>query len=164
MALNKKIGILFLLGALTCATFQPASADEPVKQEQTVPAEGPSATQPTPPQPASMQPSPNETVPQPVMAPSYEGAFVKMIVTVIGLVSVVLLTVWALRKIGQGRFRGFGSHRSIQIIERKPLSPKSMLYLVEVGHQKFLIAESQLEVRRLGMIEELSETASDETT
>lgn len=161
MPLKKKLFSLFTLGALllaTCAVY----ADEPVKKEQTAPAETPAAPEhsPTPTGPDfTFHP---EKTPQ-EMTQSYEGAFVKMIATVIGLVLFVLLTIWTLRKIGQGRFRGIGGNRSIQVIERKPLSPKSMLYLVEVGHQKFLIAESQLEVRQLGIIEELSETASDET-
>ena len=171
MILRKKTGLLLLLCALLCVSLRVASADEPVKepikQEQTAPAvkqeQTAPAAQPSPTPPPPEFPFHSETTP-PQGPPSYEGAFVKMIVTVVGLVCFVLLTIWALRKIGQGRFRGFGSNRSIQVIEKKPLSPKSMLYLVEVGHQKFLIAESQLEIRRLGTIEDLSETAVDETS
>ena len=162
MILRKKTGHLLLLCSLLCVSLSVVSADEPakepIKQEQTAPE-----VQPSPAEPPSEFPFHPETTP-PQGPPSYEGAFVKMIVTVVGLVCFVLLTIWALRRIGQGRFRGFGSNRSIQVIEKKPLSPKSMLYLVEVGHQKFLIAESQLEIRRLGMIEDLSETAVDETS
>ncbi len=162
MPLKKKLLSIFTLGALLLATCA-ISADEPVKKEQTAPAETqtetPAVPQTTPAPDFTFHP---EKTPE-QMTQSYEGAFVKMIATVIGLVLFVVLTIWTLRKIGQGRFRGIGSNRSIQIVERKPLSPKSMLYLVEVGHQKFLIAESQLEVRNLGTIEELSETAADET-
>ena len=160
MKLKKRLHIALLACALLFTHAYAASADteEPVKKEQTAPAA------PKEPTPSELPLHTDLTTPQPVVSPSYEGALVKMIVTVVGLIFFVFLTVWVLRRMGQGKFRGFGSNRSIQVIERKPLSPKSMLYLVQVGHQKFLIAESQLEVRRLGMIEELSETASDETT
>lgn len=172
MVMKKVVQFILVFSALLIASPNAAKADEPAKKEQTAPAAAPA-----PASPASHDPPPPPAEPAPVPAThefpfhststtqsqSYEGAFVKMIVTVIVLILFVFLTFWVIRRLGQGRIRGFGSNRSIQVIERKPLSPKSMLYLVQVGHQKFLIAESQLEVRKVGMIEELAETAADET-
>lgn len=89
--------------------------------------------------------------------PSYEGAFLKMILSLLTLLALVGLTLWIMKRLNRSRWRGFGSQRSIQILERKPLSPKSILYLVEVEGHRFLIAESQLEVRRLGAVTPLSE-------
>jgi len=120
--------------------------------------------------PTQQEPSPpsdfnlnSESLSQP-MPISYEKAFIKMIVSVVGLMIFVLFTVWAVRKLGRSKWGGFGSSRSIQIIEKKLLSPKSVLYLIEVENKRFLIAESQLEVRRLGSLEEHSETPSEEIT
>ena len=78
---------------------------------------------------------------------SYETAFIKTIVVLVGLLVLVFLTVWMFKKISHGRLRNFNYLKSIKIIEKRPLSPKSMLYLIEVGGKQVLIAESQLEVR-----------------
>lgn len=167
--MKKNLRLFLLLSALLCTSIHAAPADEPVKKEQTAPAAAPTPAPTAPSTAPAPAPTPQDFPfhtehSNPAAPPhSYEGAFVKMMVTVVVLILFVFLTFWVIRKLGQGRLRGFGSNRSIQVIERKPLSPKSMLYLVEVGNQKFLIAESQLEVRRLGTIEELSETAADET-
>jgi flagellar biogenesis protein FliO len=50
------------------------------------------------------------------------------------------------------------SGRMVNVIERRALSPKTMLYVVEIGNKKVLISESQLEVRTLANYEELPET------
>ncbi|MES2121917.1 MAG: flagellar biosynthetic protein FliO [Chlamydiota bacterium] len=98
-------------------------------------------------QPAAPLPSSHE------MTSSYESAFIKMFATLLGLVVLILAAFWVLRRLGKGRF-SLGSSKTIAIIERKPLSPKSMLYLVEYDNKRILISESQLEVRVLSSIEE----------
>lgn len=92
--------------------------------------------------------------PTPMTLPSYEGAFTKMMLSVVALLVLVGLTLWVLKRLNHGRWRGLGSSKSIQILERKPLSPKSMLYLIEVEGKQFLLAESQLEVRSLCSLNE----------
>lgn len=167
--MKKVLKFIFIFSALFYAGQPAAAADEPSKKELSVPSAVPDPASKASAPPAAEQapaPAPHEFpfhTTSTSQSQSYEGAFVKMIVTVIVLILFVLLTFWVIRRLGQGRLRGFGSNRSIQVIERKPLSPKSMLYLVQVGHQKFLIAESQLEVRKVGMIEELAETDADES-
>lgn len=90
------------------------------------------------------------------MTDSYEGAFVRMLVTLLGLVFLVFATFWILRRLGKGKFK-MGSGRTINVIERRAVSPKTMLYVVEIGNKKILISESQLEVRALTTYEELPE-------
>lgn len=108
---------------------------------------------------APVEPAPTEmeqatTEPSTGVPVSYEGAFVKMLLTLGGLVILIFLTVWLLRRLSQGRLLGGGSSsRSIKILEKRALSPKSVLYLIEVGGKQILIAESQLEVRRLETID-----------
>jgi flagellar biogenesis protein FliO len=116
-----------------------------------------------PPSPPSSteQTAPSSEVPAPLpsseeMTTSYEGAFVRMIVTLLGLLVLVFATFWILRKLGKGKFK-LGSGRTINIIEKRALSPKSVLFLVEIGNKKVLISESQLEVRALASVEELPE-------
>jgi len=92
--------------------------------------------------------------------PSYEGAFFKMIITLIALLVLVFFTFWIFRRFTQGRLTGMSLARSIKVLERRPLSAKTMLYLIEVGKKRILISESQLEVRTLHTQQE--ETSLDQ--
>lgn len=80
---------------------------------------------------------------------TYETAFIKTGVALVGLLVLIIITVLMFKKISHGRLRSFNYMKSIKILEKRPLSPKSMLYLIEVGGKQILIAESQLEVRTL---------------
>lgn len=80
---------------------------------------------------------------------SYETAFIKTIVVLVGLLVLIILTIWMFKKISHGRLRSFNVLKSVKVLEKRPLSPKSMLYLIEVSGKQVLIAESQLEVRTL---------------
>ena len=84
----------------------------------------------------------------PQMMPSYEGAFLKMFLTLLALIVGIFSCVWILKRLARGSFSQ-GSGKSIKILEKKPLSPKTMLYIIEVNGQETLIAESQLEVKKL---------------
>jgi flagellar biogenesis protein FliO len=103
-----------------------------------------------------VQPAPapevEETKPVP---PSYEGTFFKMILTLLGLIILIFLTFWTIRRLSQGRFRQMNSGRSIKILERRPLSAKSVLYLIEVGTKRVVVAESQLEIKAIADIENI---------
>ena len=72
-----------------------------------------------------------------------------LIVLIVGL----FLTVWLVKRGFQNRFRKGGSKNQIQVLEARPISPKTVLYLIEVRGKKFLMAESQLEVKRIGDVE-----------
>ena len=84
---------------------------------------------------------------------SYETAFIKTIVVLVGLLVLVILTVWMFKRISNGRVRSFNKLISVKILEKRPLSPKSMLYLIEVSGKQVLIAESQLEVRTVATLD-----------
>jgi flagellar biogenesis protein FliO len=93
---------------------------------------------------ASQSPLPDA----PQMMPSYEGAFLKMFLTLLALIVGIFACVWILKRLARGSFSQ-SSGKSIKILEKKPLSPKTMLYIIEVDGQETLIAESQLEVKKL---------------
>lgn len=98
----------------------------------------------------SAEPAPQEIAPlAPLPMEDYGAAFVKMIVMLIGILVLVILTAWMIKRYGQGKFGKFRGKESIQVLEKKPLSPKSILYLVEIEGTRLLIVESQLEVRPL---------------
>jgi flagellar protein FliO/FliZ len=92
------------------------------------------------------------------MTNSYESAFVRMLVTLAGLVFLIFATFWVLRRLGKGKFK-MGSGRAINIVEKRALSPKSMLYIIEIDNKKILISESQLEIRALTSLEETQEVS-----
>lgn len=94
------------------------------------------------------QPQAPEVVPEVVMG-GYESAFLKMFLTLIALIVAIFFTIWALKRLSQGRLHSLNGNRTIKIIERRALSPKTVLYLVEVAGKQAMIAESQLEVKRI---------------
>jgi flagellar protein FliO/FliZ len=163
MRSKKLLSILFLLStSIVCSIEKQQSDSASPLTEQLLPVE-PAKSNPAPPstsKPLEPAPAP-ETTPPPLpsskeMTHSYEGAFVRMLVTLLGLVLLVFATFWILRRLGKGKFK-MGSSRTINVIERRALSPKSMLYVVEIGNKKVLISESQLEVRALTSFEDLPE-------
>ena len=98
------------------------------------------------------------SIPPVDMVPGYEGAFLKMFLALIGLIVAIFFTVWLLKKLSQGRWAGGGNSRAIKIIEKRPLSPKTMLYIIDVDGQQSVIAESQLEIKHLMNLEEYKDT------
>lgn len=87
---------------------------------------------------------------------AYKGAFVKMIVTLLALIVLIVISVWMLRRISSGRMKQMNYGRAIKVLERRPLSAKSVLYLVEISGKKVVIAESQIEVRAITTADHLT--------
>ena len=110
-----------------------------------------------PPTQEQMQDQKNDDLFNPMDAPyTYKGAFVKMMVTLLALIILIVVTVWMLRRISHGRLKQMNYGRSIKILERRPLSAKSILYLVEISGKKVVVAESQLEVRAITTVDHLT--------
>lgn len=78
---------------------------------------------------------------------NYEKTIMHTALVVFGFILFLLLFVWLLRKFNRGK--GHATGTEITVLEKKPLSHKSVLYLVKVNNKKFLIAESQLEVKAM---------------
>ena len=103
-------------------------------------------------------------LPAPTLSPGdYGAAFMQMFLTLIAVVLLLWATVWFLRYIIQRRLQKGSGAQSILVLERRVLSPKSMLYLVEVEGKRILVAESQVEVRRLAEIQEESDSTRSST-
>lgn len=120
--------------------------------------ETPSDSPPSPPQQEQTQESDKDTdffdaVDAPV---TYKGAFIKMMLTLLALLVLIVVSVWMLRRISHGRMKQMNYGRAIKVIERRPLSAKSVLYLVEISGKKVVIAESQLDVRPITTADHLS--------
>jgi flagellar biogenesis protein FliO len=164
--MQKALIVLTLFCSTIADAGSKASSSPPPTEQQTPPPSAPSQTVPAPPEtPQTAKPemppmTPLAPAPLPSsneMTSSYESAFVRMLVTLLGLVFLVFATFWILRRLGKGKFK-MGGGRTINVLERKALSPKSMLFIVEIGNKKVLISESQVEVRALTTYEELPES------
>lgn len=88
----------------------------------------------------------------------YGAALVKMLLTLIALAVLLFLSFWFLRRLIQQRMQKGVGTQSIQILEKRMISPKTMLYLVEVDNKKILLAESHLEVKRLESFTQVEES------
>jgi flagellar biogenesis protein FliO len=80
---------------------------------------------------------------------SYEYAFFKMLATLGVLVLFLIISFWMFRRLTQGRLRQMNQGRAIQVIERRSLSPKTILYVISYSGKEILLTESQLEVRKI---------------
>lgn len=90
--------------------------------------------------------------------PDIGAAFVKMILAFLAIIVLLFGTYWFLRRLIQNRLQKGVGDQAIQVLEKRMISPKTMLYLVEVENKKVLLAESHLEIKRLeSFTEELAE-------
>lgn len=79
--------------------------------------------------------------------PDYSVMLKKTIFMVIGLIGIVFLTIYVLKRFATNRTMQVNQIKHIKIIERRSISPKTALYLVQIGDKRMLLSESQLEVR-----------------
>lgn len=73
----------------------------------------------------------------------------KMFFSLIALVVLLFLSYWFLRRLIQNRLQRGVGEQAIQVLEKRMISPKTTLYLIEVENKKILVAESHLEIKRL---------------
>ena len=73
--------------------------------------------------------------------PEFQGAFFKMILAVIAVIVLGFITFWAFRKLTRARIEAANSNKAIKVLEKRILSPKSILYLIEYEGKKILISE-----------------------
>jgi flagellar biogenesis protein FliO len=144
----------------TIATLSYADSNVPQKEPQSFLA--PTMQQTCPPvekKEQTLTPVPHtsqESMQEPHHMPTYGGAVTKMVLTLAGLISMVFITIWLLKKLTQGRIGAFGK-KQINILERRPLSPKTVLYVIEFAGKQMIVAESQLEIKALASIDAIEQ-------
>ncbi len=79
----------------------------------------------------------------PSNAPNMTGLLIKTIIILGGLCGIVFAGAHFLRRMGGSQFNSFRTDGSIRLVERKYLSPKTSVWLVEVNNQSFLVVDSQ---------------------
>ena len=69
--------------------------------------------------------------------------FFKTLIMLAGLCGLVVAGGYFLKRISGGKLSSFSTDGAIQLVERKYLSPKTSLWLVEVKNQPLVIIDSQ---------------------
>lgn len=81
------------------------------------------------------------------------ATFIKMMLTFGALIFLLFGTYWFIKRLIRFRLEKGVGNGSIYVVEKKMISPKTILYLVEVDNKKVLLAESHLEIKRLESFE-----------
>ena len=84
----------------------------------------------------------------------YQALFRNTALIVIAFLVVIFVFIWLIRRISNMREFQTNNQKHIKVIERRALSPKTAIYLLQVGAKKIVVAESQLEVKHLGDVQE----------
>jgi flagellar biogenesis protein FliO len=80
---------------------------------------------------------------------SFGDQILKMLFALATIVSLILLTAWLMRRLSKNRTR-YGNHsHHIKVIERRPIGPKTTLYLLDIMGQGVVIADAPGGVRTL---------------
>ncbi len=79
----------------------------------------------------------------------YKTAFFRTVFLIVGVIALVLIVMYLLKRLATNRPLMTNHHKNIKILERRALSPQTILYQVEIGGRQVLIAESKVEVKRI---------------
>lgn len=74
--------------------------------------------------------------------PEFQALFIKTLLLVGVLLALTFIALWVLKRVGGGRFETSRRDSVITVIERKPLTPKVSLWVVEIDSTRYLITES----------------------
>ena len=69
------------------------------------------------------------------------------------LVGALLFATRFLKRMTEARYDQANVTSSIKVLERRQISPKTTLYLLEIGEKSFLIAETPTHVTRIDQVE-----------
>lgn len=94
----------------------------------------------------------------------FSNQLVEMAASLIGIVGIAIVILFIIKKFLLNKPLSFNSDRSIKIIEKKVLGPKSILYMIQVQNNQFLISDSPSGARLIAQIpfdsQEKTEAAS----
>lgn len=90
------------------------------------------------------EPDDHETLTQ-----NFESMFFKTIIALVVLVTALIVLTKVVKRMSGTRIRNVNGQKTIKVLEKRAISPKSALYLVEIAGKQIVIAESQLEVRAI---------------
>ena len=97
----------------------------------------------------------NENYTSAIPNPDFKYAFIKMVIILSLLLVLVFFTFWLFKRFMRIKIDQANLTKNIKIIERRALSHKSILYLIEVEGKRVLISESNLEVRKIESLDSI---------
>jgi len=97
----------------------------------------------------------NENYTPTIPNPDFKYAFIKMVIILSLLLVLVFFTFWLFKRFMRIKIDQANLTKNIKIIERRALSHKSILYLIEVEGKRVLISESNLEVRKIESLDSI---------
>jgi len=89
----------------------------------------------------------------PIESDGYKSQFIKTIAAILIIIILVVLAVLIFRRFSGTRPLQMNNRKHIKVIERRPLSPNTYLYYIQVGNKQFVIAESKLDVRTVANLD-----------
>ena len=76
----------------------------------------------------------------------FKGTFIKMMLSLLAVIVLGIITFIMFKRITRTRFIQANNNMAVKVLEKRILSPKSIIYLVEYEGVKALISESHLDV------------------
>lgn len=98
-------------------------------------------------------PTPQEVAKDPQMDMQYQKTFTKTVLYILGGLGSIFVLMVVMKRLTAVRYSSGNQTSHIKIIERRSISPKTVLYLVQIGNKKIVLGESQLEIKRLTELE-----------
>lgn len=96
------------------------------------------------------------------------GEFMNMLFALGLIIGLMLVVAWVMKRLLNTRLQQMNTTSLIKILERRTISPKGAVYLIEAGGKGFLVAESASGFERLGEVPlnytEEAETPTDAST
>lgn len=95
---------------------------------------------------------PDVSGPQAQSVDRFFSEFLNMLVTLSLIIILILIAAWFLKRMLNTRMQQVNSTSPIKILERRALTPKTAVYLLDIHGKGFVIADSQNGVTNLGEI------------
>ncbi|HYG40740.1 MAG TPA: flagellar biosynthetic protein FliO, partial [Cytophagales bacterium] len=89
---------------------------------------------------------------------NFQAKFLNMLFILGLLIGFMILASWALKRMMKARVTQINQTSLIKLLETRPLSPKSIVYLIEIENTKILVGESQNGLNYLASFPEITET------
>lgn len=86
----------------------------------------------------------------------YQRNFIKTLGLLVFAIATVVSAGYLIKAFANKRPFLNNQRNNIKILERRPLSQSTQLYLVQIGNQHFILAESKLEVRTVATLDEIN--------
>ncbi|MDF2550421.1 MAG: hypothetical protein K0S07_1488 [Chlamydiales bacterium] len=78
------------------------------------------------------------------------GELTSLFTTLALFITVLVLAAWLIKKMLQSKIQQMNESAAIKLIERRALSPKTTLHLINVQGKGFLLAESPAGITKIG--------------